>query len=99
MSALFDSDSTVVAIRDHVSADLFGEAAILHLKKGIYYGLDPVGARVWSLLQQPKRVNEIKRLLLQEYDVPPQALEKDLADLLADLLKERLIEVKGQSGS
>ena len=30
--------------KDQVSCDLGGEAALLHMNKGIYYGLDPVGA-------------------------------------------------------
>ena len=43
--------SVVVVTKDQVSADLSGEAAILNLKSGIYYGLDNVGARIWTLVQ------------------------------------------------
>jgi hypothetical protein len=39
-------DSIVVASPDQVSADLGGDAAILQLKDGVYYSLDPVGARM-----------------------------------------------------
>lgn len=52
-SRALDLSSRVVAGRAQVSCDLGGEAAILHLTTGTYYGLDPVGARIWTLLEQP----------------------------------------------
>ena len=57
---LISDRSVVVAAADQVSCDLGGEAAILDLKSGIYYGLDPVGTRIWSLIQQPKAVRDIR---------------------------------------
>ena len=84
--------STLVAVKDQVSADLAGEAAILHLKSGVYYGLDPVGARIWELLKTPRTVAEIRDALLREYDVEPETCEKDLAALLEKLHEEQLIE-------
>ncbi len=45
--------------RDQISCDLAGEAPILNLKSGVYFGLDAVGARIWSLLQKPVMLAEI----------------------------------------
>ena len=50
--------SVVVAAPRQVSSDLRGEAAILQLESGVYYTLNAVGARVWTLLQQPQRVDD-----------------------------------------
>jgi Coenzyme PQQ synthesis protein D (PqqD) len=87
-------DSTVVAAKDQVSSDLGGEVAILDLKAGVYYGLDAVGARIWSLIQEPRTVNEIRDILLEEYEVEPERCERDLLVLLQRLADERLIEVE-----
>jgi hypothetical protein len=87
-------DSTVVAAKDQVSSDLGGEVAILDLKAGVYYGLDAVGARIWSLIQEPRTVNEIRNILLEEYEVEPERCERDLLVLLQRLADERLIEVE-----
>ena len=84
----------VVAIRDQVSADLAGEAAILNLKSGVYYGLNSVGARIWSLIQEPKTVEDIRDTILNEYDVDPERCESDLLQLLQQLAAEGLIEVQ-----
>ena len=92
-NAMLSSHSTVVASRDQVSCRLGPEAAILHLGSGVYYGLNPVGARVWALLQQPVMVQRLRETLLAEYDVAPDRLQRDLTDLLDGLVAEGLIEV------
>jgi hypothetical protein len=86
--------STVVAVKDQVSSDLGGEVAILDLKAGVYYGLDAVGARIWSLIQEPRTVNEIRDILLEEYEVEPERCERDLLVLLQRLADEGIIEVE-----
>jgi len=89
------SDHTVVvAAKDQVSCDLAGEAAILNIKNGVYYGLDPVGARIWNLVQKPRAVSDIYNTLTNEYDVEPERCARDLIVLLEKLLAEGLIEVK-----
>ena len=84
--------SVFVAVQDQVSTNLEDEAVILHLKKGVYYGLNPVGARVWSFLQEPHSVVEIRDMILQEYEVAPQRCEQDLLELLKELLSNGLID-------
>jgi hypothetical protein len=75
-----------------VYAELAGELAILNSKTGIYYGLDPVGARVWSLILCFKSVAEMREILLEEYEVEACQLESDLAMLFFDLKAKELIE-------
>jgi len=86
--------TTVVAVKDQVSSSLDEEAVVLHLKKGMYYGLNSVGATVWNALQQPRKVEEIQRLILAEYDVEPGPCEQDLLQLLQELAEAGLIEVQ-----
>ncbi len=94
MDHAFSENPIVVATKEQVSCDLGGESAILNLKNGVYYSLDPVGARVWNLLQEPRSVQEVCETLLGEYDVEPQRCESDLHALLEKLLGEGLIEVR-----
>jgi hypothetical protein len=83
-----------VAAKDQVSSDLGGEVAILHLEAGTYYGLDAVGARIWSLIQEPRSVEEIRDVLVSEYEVEPALCESDLIALLQRLADEGLVEVR-----
>ena len=86
-------DSLVAPSKDQVSCDLSGEAAILNVRAGMYYGLDEVGARAWNLILKSQPAREIKEELLNEYDVEPQRCERDLLALLNDLAGKGLIEI------
>jgi hypothetical protein len=77
---------------DQVSCDLAGEAAILNLKTGVYYGLDRVGAFIWNLLKEPRTVGWLRDAVLAEYEVGAERCERDLVELLARLESEGLIE-------
>ena len=88
-------ETRVVASQEQVSCDLGGEAAILNLKNGIYYGLDPVGARVWNLIQQPRTLAELREILVAEYDVDAARVESDIRHLLTQLLDNELVEIPG----
>lgn len=86
-------DCTVVATRDQVYSELDNEAVILHLQSGTYYGLNQVGARIWDMLRQPRKVAEILAAILDNYEVESARAERDLVALLQRLSDERLIEV------
>jgi len=99
MAPTLSDRSVVVAAKDQVSCDLAGEAAILNMKNGVYYGLDPVGARIWKLMQVPCAVADIQNKIVGEYDVEPERCSRDLFVLLEKLLAEGLIEVKDGSSA
>ena len=94
MNSTISERTVVVAAKDQVSCDLAGEAAILNIKSGVYYGLDPVGARIWNLVQEPRTVVQIQDAITSEYDVEPDRCARDLIGLLERLLEEGLIELK-----
>lgn len=86
-------ESIVVVSQDQVSCDLAGEAAILELKTGTYFGLDEVGASVWNLIAQPRRVIEVRDALLAQYDVEAEQCGRELIELLDALHERGLIQV------
>jgi hypothetical protein len=86
-------DAIVVASNDQISCNLDGQAAILNLTRGTYYGLNEVGATVWELIASPRRVFEIRDALLECYDVETAQCERDLNALLDDLASHGLIKV------
>lgn len=91
-SGMLDS-SIVVAIQEQISSDLAGEAVILNLKSGVYFGLNEVGARIWTLIQQPQSLRDLRDALLAEYDVAPEVCDRDLLQLIQELKAADLIEV------
>lgn len=97
MNSDFTNDAILVATKQQVSCELGEEAAVLNMKNSVYYGLDPVGARIWQLLQQPTNMSAIRDVIVEEYDVAPEQAESDLRALLEKLLREGLVELTGDS--
>ena len=97
MDTTISLESVVVASPDQVSCDLDGETAILNLKSGVYYGLDPVGATIWNLLAHPTAVSALRDALLAQYEVDQQRCEDDLLALLDELREQGLIQVSDGS--
>lgn len=89
-------NSLVVAVKENLSCALGNETAILQMRSGVYYGLDPVGARLWSMLDKPRTVGELRETLVSEYDVEVSRCESDLFALLEKLQAEGLIEIRGK---
>jgi hypothetical protein len=71
--------------------DLDGEAVLLNLINGHYYGLDEISFRMYSLLVASDSVETAYEQLLQEYDVAPQTLREDLEKFLDHLLDNGLV--------
>ncbi|MEL6129345.1 MAG: PqqD family peptide modification chaperone [Cyanobacteria bacterium J06627_3] len=84
---------------DQIASELGGEAVILNLGTGQYYGLNEVGARVWELIQQPCTFDSILHSLLEEYDVQPDVCKQDLTKILIDMKEACLIEVNNEQAA
>lgn len=67
------------------------ETVILDLDSGTYFGLDPVGARMWSLMAEGLTLSNVRDKLLLEYDVDINQLEADLDAFLRTLQENGLV--------
>ena len=75
-----------VAIKPNVLfRELDGEAVLLSLDAGIYYGLDPEGTKIWELIAELGSLRLVFDAMLREYDVDTATLERDLLRLVNDL--------------
>jgi len=91
---MIKNDYVLKASANQVSSELSGDVIILNIKSGKYFGLDNVGARVWSILQKPAKVKDIINFIDSEYDVRADQCERDMMALLEDLLREDLIDIE-----
>jgi hypothetical protein len=85
------SDSIVRVNDDVLFEDLHGEGVLLNLKTGVYLGLDPVGTRVWQILEDHHVLSEVLDTMLAEYEVDRQRCTDDLLALVSDLEKHGLV--------
>lgn len=69
------------------------DAILLNTRTNQYYVLEEVGMRLWELLKQAGGVREVYQALLDEYEVSPAELERDLLELLGHLMENGLVEM------
>ena len=87
-------DSRVTIHEDAVFRELDGEAVILQLEAGMYFGLDPIGTRLWKLIEAHGQLRPVLDAALQEFDVTSEVLERDLIELVSGLAEKQLIVVQ-----
>jgi len=84
-------EDTVRISEEVVFRELDGEAVLLHLATGIYFGLNDVGTRIWALLRQDGALQSVFEAMKQQYDVAPERLEKDLLELVEQMRSKGLV--------
>lgn len=80
----------VSATNDAVACEFGNGLALLNLKSNIYYSLNSVGAYIWDLIQEPRRIADIRSAVLTRYDVDPERCKADVDGLLKGLTEAGL---------
>jgi hypothetical protein len=73
--------------------ELQGEAVLLDLNSGMYFGLDAVGTRVWQLIAEDGRLEIVLRAMVAEFDVSEEQCTVDLIALVAQLKEQGLVTI------
>ena len=85
--------SRVRAADDVLFRNLEGEAVLVGLKTSCYFGLDPVGTRIWELLAQHERLDAVLAGVVEEFEVDAATAEADLLHLVGQLVAQGLVVV------
>jgi hypothetical protein len=92
------TESALVSTTDRqVACSVAGETIILQLREGVYYGLNSVGSCIWRTVQGSCSVAQIVDAVLAEFDVSREQCLADLRELLAELTKHELVNVREES--
>ncbi|MFB3916276.1 MAG: PqqD family protein [Terriglobales bacterium] len=77
-----------------VSEELDGETVLLHMRTGIYYGLDQVGTTIWRLLRSNLSLEDVLDELLSEYEVCREECAGDLLRVVNEMRDLELVELQ-----
>jgi len=83
-------DIPVHVVARQVEEDL----VLLDLESGIYFALDPVGARIWALVADGASLAAARDTMLEEFNVEAERLEQDIRALISELEQRKLIEAR-----
>jgi hypothetical protein len=79
---------------DVLFRELDGEAVLLNLERGIYFGLNEVATRMWQLMAERHSLAAVLDTLAGEYDADQKVLEADLLELGRQLCANGLARVE-----
>jgi len=88
---LLRTESKIYRNPEMLSSDMDGEKVMMSIENGEYYGLNPIGSRIWELIEQPKTIDKLISILTDEFDVTPEICENDVLAFLKELLEKNLI--------
>jgi hypothetical protein len=94
MGVSLSLSSRVKVADDTLFQELSGETVLLELSRGVYYGLDEVGTRIWNLLAEGRSLEETVDVLVEEYDVDRARGAADVLRLVGELEARRLLEIR-----
>ncbi len=87
-----DSGKRVPAHHSRTASRIFsGEAVVITPAENKVRMLNPVGSRIWELVDGSRSVAEIVVVLTSEYDVDPQHAQRTTLELLDALAEKDLI--------
>ena len=74
-----------------ISGKLHDEQVVLDIEKSKYFSLNPVATRIWEILEQAFELDELIRLLMEEYDVELDQCTVETKAYLDEMVKLRLV--------
>lgn len=73
--------------------EMGGEAVLLDLASERYFGLDPIGTRIWTLVGEHDSLQAVAEVIADEYDASTERLHADLLALVTQLAEAGLVNV------
>jgi hypothetical protein len=77
-----------------LSSKIEDEAILMSFEADSYFGLDPVGSRIWELLTiKAATTNELVVLLTEEYEVDEKTCRENIQEFIDDMSTKKLIRL------
>ena len=73
--------------------ELSGEAVLLNLDSGMYFGLEEIGYRMWTVLTTSECIGVAYEQLSSEYEVEPAELWESLETLIGQFTEQGLLQL------
>ena len=92
---MLTTESRIQIQPDVLFREIGGEAVLLNLQTGKYFGLDETGTRMWQLLAERGAIEPVVTALADEYEVTEEQVRKDLLALVEKLAANQLVQIEG----
>jgi hypothetical protein len=77
-----------------VLEEIEDEIVVLDLSNNVYFGLNPVGRRVWKHMEQGDSLGEAIDAIAEHFDVEKERVDADVRAFLADAVENELMTLE-----
>lgn len=88
-----DMNSTIVRDNDIIFSELDGEAVMVSMEQGEYYGINPIGTRIWNEIETPRQVSDLCELLISDFNVTLEQCSKDVLVFLNVMVGKGVVKI------
>ena len=92
-------NTTIVRTEKVVTANMGKEIVMMSLEKSSYFGLDPIGTKIWERMEAPIGVAELCQGLVDDYDVDKEECETDVLAFMNELYEHDIINIVAPAAS
>lgn len=86
-------NSRLVRDNEIIFSEMDGETVMMSIERGEYYGINPIGSRIWGLLETPQTVSALCDTLSPDYDVLPEQCQHDVLLFLNQLVEKGVVKI------
>lgn len=79
--------------RDWISSDLGDELMMMNIDRGVYIGLNPMGAEIWRLIETPRASDAICAALVDRFEVDPATCRAEVDAFIDKMAARGLVMV------
>lgn len=80
------SDKSIFQLKmDILSSQIGNEIVLLDVASGKYFKIDEIGSSIWEHLREPKTLENLVEILMNEYDVQKEQCLNDVSKFLEEL--------------
>jgi PqqD family protein of HPr-rel-A system len=76
-----------------LSSTIDDEVVMMNSEKGMYYNLDPIGSRIWALLETPQTLESLCAQLMEEYEIDQATCQQETEEFLQSLAERGLVQM------
>lgn len=76
-----------------IATEIDNDIVLMSLVTGRTFGLDKRGSRIWSLIEQPRSIEDIVRELLKHYATTAEKCQADVISFVEKLAEAQLASV------
>lgn len=89
-----DDHTLITRHADAMATDIDDATVILSLPSNCYVSLDAVGQRIWTLLDQPLRLDALVEHLQDQFEGDRGAIRRDVEQFLRELESDGLVTLQ-----